>query len=561
MANILLLDDSEVASRALQGILARGDHRCVVSASVPDAWKLLHELLLIDLVFVELKLPGENGLHFIQRVRADPLLKQLPIVAYTFVNQHEVIKKTLSVGVQNYLIKPYSDEAIHHEIAKAMANPWRNLHFEEEKSFCKLTGLKPEELAKMREDLRQAIEPIGSFLADCPEIQDLAQTTAKLTPIVEAAEAAGVWMVVEYFQQLLALAEAGNWEPFKHGPEQVAYAERLIHCHLHPEYLPDGLISERERRAKEEAEERSVWEYADVSKGPVVDPATVAQQVEQLPACPAMDNVAAAFLMAADTKTTNLTHLIDLVGKDPSLSAQVLIAANKLERDDLTSIEDPRTAVGLLGNLRLSALAKSLPSIPERHMYYPPITWTQFWMFQVGVGRVAQFACSALEFKDVEPNAYTAGLLHDLGKLILVKLYPFGFPTIVQYSNMAGISLQDAEKKFIGSTTQELGGTFAETHGLPSAYTNVIRYVNTPLEAPADRDLVAVVSLARLACLHNHVGYCGDTPKDACPPIEETAAWQIIRESVFPSFNLRAFEAQAHEFCAKLKQELSGRAL
>lgn len=560
MANILLLDDSEVASRALQGILARGDHRCVVATNVQDAWKLLHELLLIDLVFAELKLPGENGLHFIQRVRLDPLTKQVPIVAYTAVNHHDVIKKTLSVGVQNYLIKPYSDEAIGQEIAKALANPWRNLHFEEEKSFCKLTGLKPEELAGMRENLRHSLEESIPFFSDCPEVQDRVQTQIKLNGLIEPAETAGVWAVVEYLQYLLAMAESGNWEPFKMAKEQLAYASNLIHCHLHPDYIPDGLMSDQDRRAKEESEERSRWEFADVSRGPVVEASLVAQQVETLLACPAMDNVAAAFLMASDTKTTHLTHLMDLVSKDPSLSAQVLIAANKLERDDMNSLEDPRTAVGLLGNLRLSALAKSLPSIPDRHMRCPPITWAQFWMFLVGVGRLAQYSCTALEFKDIEPNAYTAGLLHDLGKLLLVKLYPFGFPTIVQYADMAGISLQEAEKKFIGCTTQEIGGNFAQAHGLPAVYTNVIRYVNTPAEAPGDRDMVAVVSLARQICLHNHVGYCGDTPKDACPPIEETAAWQVIRERVFPSFNLRAFEAQAHEFCVALKNELSGHA-
>jgi len=46
----------------------------------------------------------------------------------------------LDLRVQNFLIKPYNDDAIYAEIAKGTSNPWRARHFEEENSFCKLMG-------------------------------------------------------------------------------------------------------------------------------------------------------------------------------------------------------------------------------------------------------------------------------------------------------------------------------------------------------------------------------------------------------------------------------------
>jgi len=61
-------------------------------------------------------------------------------------------------------------------------------------------------------------------------------------------------------------------------------------------------------------------------------------------------------------------------------------------------------------------------------------------------------------------------------------------------------------------------------------------------------------------CLHNHVGYGGDTPKDNCPPIAETAAWRVLQDRMFPSFDLKQFEVQAHAYCRELKLSLSGRA-
>jgi len=58
------------------------------------------------------------------------------LVIYTTVNDPAVVQNALSLNIQNCLIKPYTDEDVFRESRQACANPWRNLQFEEEKSFC-----------------------------------------------------------------------------------------------------------------------------------------------------------------------------------------------------------------------------------------------------------------------------------------------------------------------------------------------------------------------------------------------------------------------------------------
>ena len=72
-----------------------------------------------------------------------------------------------------------------------------------------------------------------------------------------------------------------------------------------------------------------------------------------------------------------------------------------------------------------------------------------------------------------------------------------------------------------------------------------------------DADLVAVVSLARHLCLHNHVGFCGDTPQDKDPPVAETPAWQVLQRRVFTGFDLARFEERVHAFCRELSDGLA----
>jgi CheY-like chemotaxis protein len=157
MANILLFDDSEVASRAMRGILARGQHQFAVVTESGAAWEFIREQVKIDLLFLEVKLRAENGIRLIERLRNDSMLKFLPVVVYSSVSDLLVVKTALGLKIQHYLIKPYHEEAIYAEIAKAGANPWRNLHFEEERSFCTQLCIKPDELRKLRVDLMAAI--------------------------------------------------------------------------------------------------------------------------------------------------------------------------------------------------------------------------------------------------------------------------------------------------------------------------------------------------------------------------------------------------------------------
>jgi CheY-like chemotaxis protein/HD-like signal output (HDOD) protein len=559
MAHILLLDESDVAARALRGILDHGNHRCTVATNADEARRHLTDTVTIDLVFAELKLSGENGVQFLQRLRSNSLFRPIPVVTYTVITQQEVVKKVLSLRVQNYLIKPYSDDAIHQEIARAEEQPWRDRHFEEIDACCARLGISPAELKERRETLRTMAEESALLFAEWADTGNRAAALARIDELTDRAENAGVPFLGEYLKTLHTGALAGHWEHFKHSPAELKFVSRLIEYQLRP---PPAAAPEpsSEQAAVEGAEsvERAKWFNVDVrAGGPVVSAADLEKQLETVTACPVMETVAAAFAMAADSKASSVTHLMDLVATDPGLSAQVLIAANRLKDDDISPLEDPRAAVGLLGDLRLIAMAAAMPTVADRHLHLPPFTWTQFWMFQVGVGRVAQFACQALELEHLAAKALTGGLLHDLGRLVLARLHPFAPAAIIQHARHESTSIAQAEHAFLGCTTHELGGLFASKLGLPSSYTHVIRWIDTPEQATHDRDLVAAVSLARHLCRQNHLGESGES----IPPpasIADSSAWHVLSESVYPSFNLKTFETQVRAFCARLKKDLAG---
>ena len=218
----------------MSGALARGAHRLAAVGTVAEAWDFLRRNVGVDLVFLELKLEGENGLALVENLRANVLLKLMPVVIYTSVADRAAVKKAMEIKVQNFLIKPYLDHQILSEVGKAVANPWRNQHFEEEKSFCAMMGYTADGLHKTLDQLKTALSIASPALIELAKIPKTSEIIAQLTELASAAEAAGAWGVVEMLGSLREIAERGNGETFTEAVASLDFAQRLIFAHLTP---------------------------------------------------------------------------------------------------------------------------------------------------------------------------------------------------------------------------------------------------------------------------------------------------------------------------------------
>jgi CheY-like chemotaxis protein len=560
MANILYLDTSVVAGNALKGILARANHHCVVAQTIEEAFDKLRELVCIDLVIIELRLHNQNGITFIRQLRSNSTFKDIPIVVYSVVSDHGVIQAAISLKIQSYLSRPFDDEAVYREVKKAVAYPWRSLQFGEEKAFCAQMGMATGELKKMREGLLLEIDRSAPDIEKFAEAHDILEVNKALVSLGESAESCGAGVVTNVVNELRKEAEELNWAAFAQVREDLMVTRRVVSSHLNPGEFIEGLYSEEERKVREEAGKRSLWVEAGKKNAlPLVTEAEVKSKLDALVSCPVMESVAAAFQLLADGTASSLGTLLDIVSRDPGLSVLVLVAANHLRREGSSVIEDPRLGASLLGEIKLNALAKGIPTIGERHLNVPPLSWSHYWMFQVGVGQLAKFTCDYLDLRDAEPYACTAGLVHDFGKLLMLRLYPFALEAVVDYAKVHKVSVGEAEKRILGVTTTEMAVHFALKHGLPTAYVSAIRWVDSPQEAAENQELVAAVALAKHLCVVHKVGHCVSTATAAAAPLESTAAWKALEGHVFPSFNLKKFDVEARGLCLNLRQELLGK--
>jgi putative nucleotidyltransferase with HDIG domain len=103
--------------------------------------------------------------------------------------------------------------------------------------------------------------------------------------------------------------------------------------------------------------------------------------------------------------------------------------------------------------------------------------------------------------------AYTAGLLHDIGKAALDQLMADAASFFYRSLHNDGMDLCTAEKAKFGMSHTEVGGALATKWQLPGSLVRTIQYHHSPELAPGDRDLITIVNLADLLMSKFKVGY------------------------------------------------------
>ncbi len=202
---------------------------------------------------------------------------------------------------------------------------------------------------------------------------------------------------------------------------------------------------------------------------------------------------------------TDITHELS---QDQVLSAQTLKLCNSALFAGTMKIDTLKDAVLLLGQ---DMLVKSVITAAVNDYYNQAGTSGYslcrggLFFHAVGVATTAEHLAQKTG-KDNPKQAYTAGLLHDIGKVILDQYISQIAPLL--FRDLAGgrDGFLKAEKRVLGITHCRAGAFLAEKWQFSDALTQVICHHHRPEEAKKNKDLVAIVYLADLLMEKFHAG-------------------------------------------------------
>jgi len=250
------------------------------------------------------------------------------------------------------------------------------------------------------------------------------------------------------------------------------------------------------------------------------------QNIEKLPTLP---SVLGQILDAADDPEASALDLGQFIAADQSLSANILRIVNSAYYSfpgEVTSVARAIVILGFVEVRNLALTATAFQALPKTDSDFDR---AQLWRHAMGSAIAASRLARKLKLNGVGDH-FTAGLLHDIGKVTLDVLYPEQYMETARRARKEGQYLRDAEAEDFGFTHADAGGMLAAHWNLPASVADAIRYHHAPTESKTAPNLTCLTALA------NYVTYLAGTGEvsNGKPPVfpARAAAHLKISEEV-----------------------------
>src|ERR1700759_2097280 len=207
----------------------------------------------------------------------------------------------------------------------------------------------------------------------------------------------------------------------------------------------------------------------------------------QLALCPSLPslgsiNKALQGLLHAEQRFS--AQISEIIRRDPSLTSRLLRLVNSVYYGLTTPVNSIEEAVFYLGVRQIRQLTMVTPIIEDfqrltRQCAFP---WREFWQHSIGAAILTREVISTVQAPNDETD-YVAGLVHDVGKIVMAWSFPDHFAEIHRQAVQATTDLSEIETDILGIDHSELGALYLERHRLPELMIKAARFHHHPEKA------------------------------------------------------------------------------
>ncbi len=220
---------------------------------------------------------------------------------------------------------------------------------------------------------------------------------------------------------------------------------------------------------------------------------------------PALPQVALKVMELVRNPDTTIKNLEEVISKDQALVAKVLRIANSTFYGLRGEVSELRRALVILGfnTIRSIVLTASTEAMyrTKSNNFKERILWEH----SLAVGLAARTLSREVDFPAAE-EAFAAGLLHDIGKVVLDSNQGDLYQQVIEQVYNEGSCFVDAEQAVFGFDHTQVGSIVARKWTLADPLEEAIRLHHDPEEAVVAPRLCALVTLANNLCLKMGIG-------------------------------------------------------
>ena len=227
---------------------------------------------------------------------------------------------------------------------------------------------------------------------------------------------------------------------------------------------------------------------------------------------PAFQIVPRLLLLLDNSEDGNSEDVADLIRVDPGLTADVLRVCNSAHFSGSFRAETLTEAVMRLGLSEIYRTVMSVITSPVMSSLSSGFgrEETNLWNHSLAVATGAQILA---QDKNIQVElAFTTGLLHDLGKVVICHALNGEYSRLLQDAEQNSKQISALEKDLFGMDHAEVGARLLNRWNFSANIVAAVRHHHNPLVSPDQKELAAVIHVANLMAFHinqgsGHVGY------------------------------------------------------
>ena len=233
--------------------------------------------------------------------------------------------------------------------------------------------------------------------------------------------------------------------------------------------------------------------------------------VEQVDSLPPLPSTSVRLLGVINDPGATINDIVETIKFDQALTGDVLRLCNSayfgLSRQ-ITSLNEAMVCLGTTKILQLVMSVHATSTLAKAQKGYD-LGAGVLWKHSVAVAQASALVAKRIRLSNVN-LAFTAGLLHDIGKVILSRYVAEEFSTILHLVCDEKQSFVEAERAVLGFDHTEIGAMVAEKWKLPDNIVRCIRYHHEPGALDTPDSNVDAVYLANCVCLMLGIGIGAD---------------------------------------------------
>jgi len=235
---------------------------------------------------------------------------------------------------------------------------------------------------------------------------------------------------------------------------------------------------------------------------------------------PVLPQIVSQVLKLADSNDASPKDMERIIERDAAITAKILRVANS-SYYGLNNCSSTNRAISMLGmnTVRSLVVGVAYQQVISGRAFASHFNKLEFWRHSLGVATAARIL-SKLKAPMQTEELYVAGMMHDVGLLVLDRFHPLELDKTVKFAMEEGMSLHEAENLMYGFDHTMVGAMLADRWGLTKPICDAVRYHHDPQSADENVMSTTIIAVANL--LAHQCGLTNNVPGQPC---EIPAEW------------------------------------